>query len=152
MFLQCFIGYLYDRMLSLLRDGAAAARKAHNLEVGGANPPPATYRICKDYTKGFLVNRQELFCHNCNKYVRFDVPENDGRLVVICPDCGHEHLRVVSNGVITEERWGSRNNQPVMYAGRVSSSATSFVQVFTANSTSSSSTFIAQSWLDSTSV
>ena len=58
MFLQCFIGYLYDRMLSSLRDGAAAARKAHNLEVGGANPPPATYRICKDYTKGIDMDRK----------------------------------------------------------------------------------------------
>ena len=29
-------------VLTISRGGAVAARKAHNLEVGGSNPPPAT--------------------------------------------------------------------------------------------------------------
>jgi hypothetical protein len=55
--------------------------------------------------------RQELHCHNCNKYVQFDIDiEQNGNHVVICPECGHEHCRVVNNGIITDVRWDSRNN------------------------------------------
>ncbi len=98
------------------------------------------------------MERQELYCHNCDNYVRFNVPEQDGRLIVNCPNCQHEHFRVVRDGIITEERWGS-NNQPVIYATSVTSASTSFVQSFVTSSSSSSSTanvFIAQSWLNST--
>ena len=55
--------------------------------------------------------RQELHCHNCNKYVQFDIDiEQNGNHVIICPECGHEHCRVVNNRIITDVRWDSRNN------------------------------------------
>lgn len=58
-----------------------------------------------------MVERQELYCHNCNHYVQFDMDtEISGAHVLQCPNCGHEHCRVVKNGVITEERWASNNN------------------------------------------
>ena len=56
------------------------------------------------------MERQELWCHECDKYVQFDIDtELNGNHVIICPDCGHEHCRVVKNGVITNVRWDSRN-------------------------------------------
>jgi len=57
-----------------------------------------------------MKERQELWCHECNKYVQFDIDVSlNGNHVIECPECGHEHCRVVENGVITEVRWDSRN-------------------------------------------
>ena len=56
--------------------------------------------------------RQELHCHACNQYVQFDIDvELNGNHVIICPNCGHEHCRVVRNGIITEARWDRRNDK-----------------------------------------
>lgn len=95
------------------------------------------------------MEKQELFCHACGRYVRFDVPDNDGRLIVNCPNCGHEHYRIVRNGIITDERWGSTNrNMPTIYAVSASSATTSYIAYSYSTGTS---TFLAQSWLNSTS-
>ena len=54
--------------------------------------------------------RQELHCHACNQYVQFDIDiEQNGDHVIVCPNCGHEHCRVIKDGVITEARWDRRN-------------------------------------------
>lgn len=56
------------------------------------------------------IERQELWCHECGKYVQFDIDLSlDGNHVLNCPNCGHEHCRVVKDGIITDERWDSRN-------------------------------------------
>ncbi len=56
------------------------------------------------------VIRQELYCHNCNGYVQFELDMAiNGNHVLACPNCGHEHCRTVYNGKITEDRWDSRN-------------------------------------------
>lgn len=98
------------------------------------------------------MEKQELFCHACDKYVQFDVPETDGNLIVVCPNCKHEHCRVVKDGVITGDRWDSRNgfgNGVIIYATGTASTATSFISSYTLTaSTISSSMFIAQSWLN----
>lgn len=51
-------------------------------------------------------------CTNCHKsfIAQFDFSLN-GDHVCECPYCGHEHLRKIKNGVMTEERWGSRENR-----------------------------------------
>lgn len=57
-----------------------------------------------------MKEKQELHCHECNKYVQFDLDMSiDGNHVLNCPNCGHEHCRVVRKGVITGDRWDSRN-------------------------------------------
>jgi DNA-directed RNA polymerase subunit RPC12/RpoP len=57
-----------------------------------------------------MTEKQELYCHNCGKYVQFDIDmELNGNHVLKCPNCGHEHCRVVKDGVITDDRWDSRN-------------------------------------------
>lgn len=59
-----------------------------------------------------MMERQELHCHNCNKYVQFSIDtEKDGQHILKCPNCGHEHYRVVRNGKITGERWGQDPSQ-----------------------------------------
>jgi hypothetical protein len=92
------------------------------------------------------MERQELYCHACEKYVQFNVPETDGNLIVICPNCKHEHCRVVKGGVITEDRWDSRNGGQTIYATGTISSGTSWTII--ANS-SGTDNYIAQSWLNS---
>lgn len=59
-----------------------------------------------------MIERQELHCHNCNQYVQFDIDLSlNGNHVFECPNCGHEHCRVVKDGIITDDRWDSRNGQ-----------------------------------------
>ena len=54
------------------------------------------------------VEHQELHCHACNNYVQFDIDLSlNGNHTLKCPNCGHEHFRVVRDGVITESRWKS---------------------------------------------
>jgi len=57
-----------------------------------------------------MNERQELWCHECQQYVQFDIDLTlNGNHVIVCPNCGHEHCRVVENGKITEARWDCRN-------------------------------------------
>ncbi|KKM78248.1 hypothetical protein LCGC14_1361900 [marine sediment metagenome] len=57
------------------------------------------------------IERQELYCHGCDKYVQFNVDlAFEGNHVFNCPTCGHEHCRVVAGGRITDIRWDHRNN------------------------------------------
>jgi|SRR5208337_1236770 len=56
------------------------------------------------------LERQELHCHACGKYVQFDLDTAiNGNHVLACPNCGHEHCRVVYNGKISDTRWDQRN-------------------------------------------
>ena len=57
-----------------------------------------------------MNERQELYCHACGRVVIFDIDMGlEGAHVLNCPNCGHEHCRVVRGGRITEERWDQRN-------------------------------------------
>ena len=80
-----------------------------------------------------MVERQELYCHDCGRYVQFDIDlELDGNHVLVCPNCGHEHCRVVKGGRITDIRWAQRNGPTIpvsQYA--VTSSTTSTFTTYT---------------------
>ena len=57
-----------------------------------------------------MIEKQELYCHECKKYVQFDLDlEMNGKHILNCPNCGHEHYRYVIDGEISNERWGSNN-------------------------------------------
>lgn len=72
-----------------------------------------------------MIEKQELHCHNCDKYVQFDLDmELDGYHVLTCPSCGHEHCRVVRNGKITGDRWDQRNGLPTIYINSSTTSVT----------------------------
>ena len=53
---------------------------------------------------------QELYCNNCGKYLRFKTkPWKNGKLIIVCDYCVHQHCRYVKDGVITDMRWDVRN-------------------------------------------
>ena len=82
----------------------------------------------KDIPKSSQIERQELYCHECERYVQFNIDMSlNGNHVLNCPNCGHEHCRVVSNGKITDDRWDQRNGnaQRVYYATNIAYSITS---------------------------
>lgn len=48
-------------------------------------------------------------CHECHKqFVALLDFTLNGNHIVECPNCGHEHCRVVTDGKVTGERWSSR--------------------------------------------
>ena len=100
-----------------------------------------------------MTEKQELHCHNCNKYVQFEIDLSlNGNHVLNCPSCGHEHCRVVKDGIITGDRWDQRNGD-AFYASYItctsSSTYTTYMSVSTEATTSTSgSTFLYDSWLD----
>lgn len=74
-----------------------------------------------------MIERQELHCHGCNRYVQFDMDMSlNGNHVLECPNCGHEHCRVVEDGIITDDRWGSRNGLNVLITTATSSTASTW--------------------------
>ena len=99
-----------------------------------------------------MVERQELFCHDCQKYVQFDIDLSlDGNHVFECPNCKHEHCRVVRDGKITDIRWDQRNGPTycVSYLSMTTSSSSTYT-VYISNGGSSSSLY--DSWMNTTSV
>lgn len=93
--------------------------------------------------------KQELHCHNCDQYVRFDIDlDANGEYEIPCPNCGHMHCRVVKDGFITDKRWDSRNGNYITIGGTVTSCAVSFVMV--TDSTTAVSMCMAQSWANTT--
>lgn len=56
------------------------------------------------------IQRTEIFCHECGHYIQFNINlAVNGRYVLNCPGCGHEHYRYVEDGRVTDRRWGSSN-------------------------------------------
>ena len=89
--------------------------------------------------------RQELHCHACNQYVQFNIDmELDGNHVLNCPNCGHEHCRVVNNGVITDDRWDRRNSTYNVTGSTMTFSSASTFTTY-AGSTGGNA-FLYQSW------
>ncbi len=81
---------------------------------------------------------QEIHCHACNRTVRFELDLSlNGNHVLKCPQCGHEHCRVVKDGKITGDRWAQRNG-PTLYI------TTAYITVSTAAYTD---VFLRDSWL-----
>lgn len=91
------------------------------------------------------VQRQELQCTNCGRFVRFNMDfALDGNHEITCPRCKHIHYRVVRNGKITEDRWRSSAG-PTYFATSVTSSTYSYIS--TAATTDATSFYLYDSWL-----
>ena len=94
-----------------------------------------------------MIERQELYCHDCDKYVQFDIDLSlNGNHVLNCPNCDHEHCRVVKNGKITDIRWDQRNKNVYVVTGASTSSVSTWA---TAGSTGNVFTY--QLWMNTTS-
>jgi DNA-binding sugar fermentation-stimulating protein len=91
------------------------------------------------------IERQELHCHECQRYVQFalDVSLN-GNHVLHCPNCGHEHCRVVRDGKITDIRWAQRNGPTY----QVVTATTSTNPIYVCTVTTATSTILYSSWLN----
>ena len=95
-----------------------------------------------------MIERQELYCHECNNYVQFNIDLSlNGNHVLKCPNCGHEHCRVVKDGIITEDRWDSQNGNNIY----ITSVFTTFSSTSTTDSSTSGSYILSQSWAGCTS-
>lgn len=107
------------------------------------------------------MERQEIHCHHCGKYVQFDMDMSlNGNHVLPCPNCGHEHCRVVKDGIITEERWAQRNGDTIQISSTTITVTSSSVYLntwnagTTNNDTTTSTnyasayTFLASSWMN----
>jgi len=67
-----------------------------------------------------MIERQELHCHNCGRYVQFNLDTDlNGKHVLNCPNCGHEHCRFVNKGVVSDTRWDSRTTKPTNITGYI---------------------------------
>ena len=95
-----------------------------------------------------MIERQELHCHNCDRYVQFNLDmELDGNHVLTCPNCGHEHCRVIENGRITGDRWDQRNGN-VYY---VSASSTTYSYYSVQDTSTAACSYLVHSWSNGTS-
>lgn len=94
--------------------------------------------------EGGGVQRTEMHCHSCSKQfvAELDLDIN-GNYVIECAHCGHEHYRTITDGKITEGRWGSGDTSTVRISGR-SVWKSSVIQA----KTSSVSAFIRERWLN----
>ncbi len=98
-----------------------------------------------------MNERQELYCHHCGKYVQFNIDMSlNGNHVLNCPNCDHEHCRVVENGKITSERWDSRNGDMGNNYTATSATYTTSSTYTTYQGTSSNTTnvFMYDAWLN----
>lgn len=94
------------------------------------------------------IERQELWCHDCQNYVQFDLDLSlDGNHVLECPNCSHEHCRVVEKGIITDIRWDRRNGPAIW----VATNTITFTTTSTWDSSNSSSYFLYTAWMDASS-
>ena len=99
-----------------------------------------------------MIERQELHCHACDRYVQFNMDLSlNGNHVLKCPNCGHEHCRVVTDGKITADRWDSRNGSAIYISANTAT--TSNTSIFTTNLTAaaasnSSASIAMSSWLN----
>lgn len=102
------------------------------------------------------MTRQELHCHGCDRYVQFDMDLSlNGNHVFNCPNCGHEHCRVVENGKITGDRWDVRHGGMAtiwISTTTATTSATSTWDTYTGGSggTATTDTFTYYAWANTT--
>lgn len=102
-----------------------------------------------------MIERQELYCHDCGKYVQFNLDLSlNGNHILNCPNCGHEHCRVVKNGKITDVRWDSRNfgNTPIYTVTNITCTATSTWDAYYDSVTCNTTTtlFLYSAWMNTT--
>jgi DNA-directed RNA polymerase subunit RPC12/RpoP len=102
----------------------------------------------KQIASGAEINvgivKTSMYCHDCGKNfiasIDYDI---DGNHEIICPICGHQHCRVIEKGVVTSDRWDTRNhNHTVSRTERIWSDNNLKMQ------TASTSAFLRERWLN----
>lgn len=81
-----------------------------------------------------MKQKQEIHCHACDKWVQFEIDlELDGNHILNCPNCDHEHCRVVRKGVVTDIRWDQRNGPTFQVQYATSSASSTMTWIMTSN-------------------
>ena len=90
--------------------------------------------------------KTDLDCHECShNFIAMLDYSMDGNHVIECPHCRHEHCRVITNGIVTSDRFDGRNDKKyIIQERRIWKSSDDVLQA----STSSVGMFIRQAWLD----
>ena len=57
-----------------------------------------------------MLLKQKEFCHNCNKEVNFEFYDTVKKQEIICPECGHIHLREIDEGTLINIKLDNRRN------------------------------------------
>lgn len=125
----------YEKRMKKRRENKQASQKAALLKPKPIKPKPRAKQKVRD----------EIHCHSCGSFVQFTIDIGlDGNHLFNCPNCKHEHYRVVRNGKITSERWGQDPSQngytTVYYATAVTCSIVSSGTSYTSDWASVSST------------
>jgi DNA-directed RNA polymerase subunit RPC12/RpoP len=96
--------------------------------------------------------KTEIYCHECGNYIQFVLDKSlNGNHVVTCPNCGHEHCRVVKDGEVTGDRWDSRNGM-TFQAPYVIWQPISIEIQYNTSANIADSTFLWGSWTTTTTV
>ena len=89
------------------------------------------------------IKRTDMYCTECGKNFIGELDFSiDGNHIIECPLCGHEHCRVIEKGVITSERWDSRQQRVDAKSRRMWKNTVLPIQ------TSVASQFIRDRWLN----
>lgn len=90
--------------------------------------------------------KTDLYCHECNKnfIAQLDMAL-DGNHIIECPYCGHEHCRVIKDGLVTGDRYDSHNGSRIPVERRRTWKASDNVLLCQTNTVSS---FLREKWLN----
>lgn len=99
-----------------------------------------------------MNEKQELWCHNCDKYVQFEIDmELNGNHVLNCPNCNHEHCRVVKDGIITNDRWAQRNGNTYLVTTAACTTTSMTMTIVSASTTTGAGAMLfAGAWANTT--
>lgn len=87
--------------------------------------------------------RTDMHCTHCSRpFIAQLSMEIDGNHVIECPYCGHEHCRVVKDGVVSGDRWDTRMQRVEVEKRCVWKSDSRPIY------TSTAASFIRDSWLN----
>ena len=92
------------------------------------------------------IVRSNVWCTNCHREFIAELDLSlDGNHVIDCPLCNHRHYRVVSNGVVTEDRWRSSAG-PTYSAATTTTTVSINFHAYSVATTAGS--FTSQLWLN----
>jgi len=74
--------------------------------------------------------------------------ELNGNHVLTCPNCKHEHCRVVRDGKVTDIRWDSRNTRTYTITGYITSTTNSTYITCSTDTLTEKGVFTYQAWMN----
>jgi DNA-directed RNA polymerase subunit RPC12/RpoP len=105
--------------------------------------PNRSKQLSNGAEKNEGIVRSEMYCHDCSKqFIAIIDYSIDGNHIIICPHCGHQHCRLINDGVVTETRWDSMSSSITDRTERI------WTDTSLKMKTSSTSHFLRDKWLN----